>query len=276
MKAAFAAQKAADGPSKSTRSQNNKSGARQGISNNKGTVNRLRPSSNLKNPPSCLITVSDGMTSLNGTGRCDDCSDDSIVSPNLAKKAALKGIGRLSAIKTTHLSVALKSGTETQIFAFSRTWTAPRTVLHLSSGSLALQNITYLVADNDLACEELLIGRPVLRHLRVDTETLLNNNRFALNGADCLEVGNPTVDSDEGYVSCLMVERLHKDLHASDAIQRIQPPLNRPRANFHAARQDQDPFPDPSLLDPIKLTRISIVKLKPQLPECWTQRYITA
>ena len=246
LKAELTGKKAADGPCKSTRRQKNQ----QNSAEPKGTVNRLKPTTSPSPASSCSVTVSDGKTSLEGTGRCDDRSDDSIVSPSLAEKAALSGIGKITAIKTTHLSVALKLNTEPQSFAFSRTWQAPRTVLQLPSGSLALANITFLIADNDLACEDLLIGRPVLRHLRVDTETLLDNNRFALNGADCSDVGNPTANDNEGFISRLTAARAHTTPESFlKNHPKPPPPANRPRINYHAARIDQDPFPDPSLLD---------------------------
>lgn len=62
-------------------------------------------------------------------------------------------------------------------------------------------NISFLVADVDLVCEHVLIGRPVLQHLRVDNYTLSDNNRFALNASDCSEAGNPTVALAKGYMS---------------------------------------------------------------------------
>lgn len=60
------------------------------------------------------ITVSEEGTDLDLFGRFDDGSDDKIVSPTLANKAALSGIGKLQKIVTVRLSVALKSGDEAQ------------------------------------------------------------------------------------------------------------------------------------------------------------------
>lgn len=72
---------------------------------------------------------------------------------------------------------------------------------------MALINITYLLADDELACEELLIGRPVLKDLQIDSISLLENNRAILDGADCSHVGNPTAANQGGYVQRIMVER---------------------------------------------------------------------
>lgn len=176
-----------------------------------GTTGRLGPTDPVSTEtPSCPITVSDGQTPLKATGRCDDGSDDSIVSPSLAECAANRGIGKINAITPVRLQVALKSETEAQTFSFSRSWTAPRTVLHLASGQLALANVTFLVADGDLACEDLLINLPVLRHLQVDTRTLLENNRSVLDGADCSHVGNRTLLNSGGKVSRMMIARLNR------------------------------------------------------------------
>ena len=63
--------------------------------------------------------------------------------------------------------------------------------MQLAPGQLALANLSFLVTDDDMACEELFIGLPVLLHLQVDTRTFLENNRAVLDGADCSNVGNP-------------------------------------------------------------------------------------
>lgn len=115
-------------------------------------------------------------------GRCGDGSANSVVSPRLAEATSLKGSGKITAIT---LTVALHFETEAQQFSFSRSWTVPRTVLHLSNRELALVTIAFFVAEDDLACEDLLTGLPVLRHLRIDTRTLLEKNCSILDGADC-------------------------------------------------------------------------------------------
>ena len=168
----IAAAKARNGPHSSTRSKTVSSGAGSSRSETKSSnvVGRMtkKKTTDRKafNTPSCPVTVSDGRESITATARCDDGSDDSLVSPKLAERAAVKGIGKITAIEPVRLNVALKTGDEAQSFFVSRTWVAPRTVLQLSSGQLALANVTFLVADDDLACEELIIGLPVLRHCK--------------------------------------------------------------------------------------------------------------
>ena len=65
--------------------------------------------------------------------RCDDGSDETLTSKNLAEKATLKGIGKLEAIETVHLKFALTKKFGTAKFHFSRAWTVPSIVQHLSS-----------------------------------------------------------------------------------------------------------------------------------------------
>lgn len=48
---------------------------------------------------SCQITVSDGLASIFASGRCNDESDESIISPDLTRRAVLHGTGRLEKIK---------------------------------------------------------------------------------------------------------------------------------------------------------------------------------
>ena len=96
--------------------------------------------------PSCIMTLSDGKTQLDTKGRCDDGSDENIASPSVAERAAVMGIGKIEAIKTVRLEVALtKKDTTPQSYEFSRSWSVPATVLNLNSGRLALKNIRYLV-----------------------------------------------------------------------------------------------------------------------------------
>jgi len=100
------------------------------------------------------------------------------------------------------------------------------------------------VADDDLTAGGILIGRPVLKHMRVDTKTLLESNRSALDGIDCADVGNPTVADKRGNVSAIMTQRAS---NVEDHVP-IQDPA-RPRVDYFQSRKEIDPFPDASLLD---------------------------
>lgn len=131
------------------------------------------------------MSLSENNTVLDLKGRCDDGNDDSIASPCKAEKAVLKGIEKLKAVPTVSVQVALRKEGEGNIFTFSRSWTVFRSALHLLSGLLALLNITFLVSGDDLVCEDILIGYPDLKHLRIDSNTLQDVIRSTLDGTDC-------------------------------------------------------------------------------------------
>lgn len=200
--------------------------------------------------PSISVTVSDGSSSKFCNGRCNDGADESIVSSKIAKSAVVHRTGKISMIEPVRLQNALTSGEEAQTFSFSHTWTSPRTVLYLSVGQLALVGVTFVVADDDLACEDMHIGHPVLHHLQVEPKTLLEHNRAVLDGTDCSSVRNNVLNDQGGRVSRIMIACLNRVLgdgsEASD-----QPSLGRSRVKYYQARSEADPFPDPSLLDPV-------------------------
>ena len=167
-------EKANTGPSRCTRSQAKQSQSTQGeqlstqiiFKPTKGHVAVMVPS------PGCYMTVVDGTSKLQCHGRCDDGSDETLVSPRIAEKAVIQSIGRLHQISPITVQVALKDE-KAQTFTFSRTWKVPRLVLQLAAGQRALLNVNFLVADADLIGEDMLIGRPVQEHLGVHSKTVL-------------------------------------------------------------------------------------------------------
>lgn len=240
----LADEKAATGPSKSTRGQKQRDDPKHPV------AGRLQPTIGKTISSSFTVTLCDGNECMAAQGRADDGSDESIVSSTVAEKAVLNGIGKLTKIDPVFLQVALKQGDNAEKFTFSRTWTPPRTVLQLLVGPLALVNVTYLVADADLAAESLLIGLPVLQHLGVDTKTLLEERRDRLDGADCSAVKAATSGSGGGRVSRLMIARLNRV--TNDSVEPvIHPDDNRHHVDFFKVREEADPFPDASLLDPL-------------------------
>lgn len=98
------------------------------------------------------------------------------------------------------------------------------------------------------AWKDLLIDCPRLNQIMVDTKTLLESKSSVLDGADCPEVGkytNESTESTDGYVHTLMnvvINYVH---------QNIQSQEERPRVNYYTAHTELDPFPYPSLLDPV-------------------------
>ena len=247
----LAAKRASDGPARSTRSQASSAG--DAASSSTRNVGRLRQETGESNDdsdtPSCIMTVTDLKSTLDFIGRCDDGSDENLATPPVAERAALKGIGEIQAIDTVRLQVALsQKDEEPRMYAFSRAWSVPTTVLNLSSGRLALKNLRFLIPDDAVASEDMLIGRPVLRHLRVDTKTLLEERVSSLDGTDCSPDLLPKANG--GHVSRLMLARLNRvNNDEVDTPPTADP--TRPKVNYFSARAEEDPLPDPSLLDPI-------------------------
>lgn len=77
------------------------------------------------------------------------------------------------------------------------------------SGPLAVLSVKYLVADADLASEDLLIGLPVLCLFCVDTNTPLKNYRDLLDTPDCSIELTTSKSGKGGCVSELMVARFN-------------------------------------------------------------------
>lgn len=94
---------------------------------------------------SCAITVSDGIASLSGSGRCDDGSYESIFISGLWNSQQSRVLEKL--LRPVILNVALKTGHDPQSFSFSRSWTSQRTVLHLAPGNLALVMVTFSIVE---------------------------------------------------------------------------------------------------------------------------------
>lgn len=56
--------------------------------------------------------------------------------------------------------------------------------MHLPTENLALESVRLLVADDLLLEEKLLFRRPILQHLRVDVESILEEKCAILNGTN--------------------------------------------------------------------------------------------
>lgn len=241
----LADEKAKTGPSKSTRSQTQ---AEDGNISGTKTVRRINQKLNFDSTtPSFTVTIQDGREMMEATARADDGSDESIVSAKLAEKAVLNGIGKISKIDPIKIQVALKANDDAKSFRFTRTWTTPRLVLRLNAGPLALNNATFLVPDGELAAEDLLIGLPILQHLGIDTKAMLEKHRDVLDGADCSTIRSPSL-STNGKVGRLMIARLNR---IEGDITLNEQDTTRPHVNYYSVREEEDPFPDSSLLDPI-------------------------
>lgn len=119
----------------------------------------------------------------------------------------------------------------------------------MALGRLALINITHLVADDGLTCEDLLIRLLVLWILETETKTLLEKYLTILDGADCSHIRIANSDWD-GYVSRLIVSRSNQ-VQDSNARTGKHPKLDTARVKYFQACLQEDPFLDASFLNPI-------------------------
>ena len=109
MREDIAEMRSSAGPSRSTRSQTAADNQSQTVSGTGGSTLRTvkMPDTNSTKMPDNTVQLSDGIASLQTTGRCYDGSDDSIASADIAEKASALGIGRIQQIGKMQVSVAI-------------------------------------------------------------------------------------------------------------------------------------------------------------------------
>lgn len=204
--------------------------------------------------PSCSITVSDGLSSLTGTGRTDDGSGERIASPDIAQRTVPKGIGQFEKINPVSIKVSLTDKREN--YTFYRVWNVPRLVMKLSSGRMALNNISFLSSDASLASEDILIDLPVLRHLGIDWCTVLESNHEQLDVTDCSTISLLSFSNKCGSLGRLMISHLQRDddndkgdVESSESDEEYTIDPNQLRSNYYRKRLDEDPFPNSNLMD---------------------------
>eukprot|EP00737_Agarophyton_chilense_P003792 gb/GEZJ01004544.1/.p1 GENE.gb/GEZJ01004544.1/~~gb/GEZJ01004544.1/.p1 ORF type:complete len:294 (-),score=41.13 gb/GEZJ01004544.1/:342-1223(-) len=251
---ARAEEMARNGPSRSNRSQRAASSQISAGSDPKPgckVTGCLQPVSHPRTSSSFSVPLFDGTIIVTTTIRTDDGSDESTtVSPKLGESSFINGIGKLTKITPVPLQVTLKDKDVPQTFSFWRSWAPPRTTLKLSAGPLALVNITFLVADEELTAEDLLIGLPVLEHLGVDTKTLLEEKRNFLDGFDCSSVCASQSSVLGGQLSRLMIARSNQLPNSEDFSSSLSD-ATRPSVNYDHVHEEQDTFSDASLLDEV-------------------------
>lgn len=206
------------------------------------------------------VQFQDGNESLWANGRADDGYDESIITARIAEHAVLNGVGKIKKITPISLQVALKSGSEAESFTFTRTWTPPRLVLKLAAGPLAFLSVRFLVSDADLAVEDTLLGLPVLGNLGIDTKTLLEERRDLLHGPDCSSVKFCSSSENGGRVSWLMIARLNRMSNDLVSSTKADHYLRGNAVDYYQVRGEKDPFPDPSVLDPLDLDQTENIR----------------
>lgn len=114
------------------------------------------------------ITLKYDGASLPCMGRIEDGADESITSAKLAKSAVRNGIYKIKLLKVLTVEVAPRDTKTAPKFTFSMEWAVLCLTRHLSVGPGALLNVSFLVADAELAENNLFIGQLVLMHLGSD------------------------------------------------------------------------------------------------------------
>lgn len=155
------------------------------------------------------MTFIDNNKSYSATGRVDGGADESVVLSKIAEHVFLNGVGKMAKIDPVFLQVALKDSTNAEKFKCSLILTAPRTVLKLGAGPLALLNVEFLVAYAELTVKDLLIELQVLRRWSIDTKTLLETRRNLLDGTYCADIKSENRPINTGLIGRLMIARLN-------------------------------------------------------------------
>lgn len=230
MKSDIASAKVRDGPTKNLRPRLENKNPDYKIGLLFDDINTAK-----KFPSSCTVSLNDGKETFETIGRCDDGSDDTLVSPAVAESAAVMVIMKLTSITPVNPKFSLQKGEDCQSFKFSRSCTVPLTVMKMASVHIALDNVTYLVAEDKLGIEDLLIGLPVVQHLHVDSRTLIGNNRALLDVTDGFQVVNRTESDRGGQINLITVARLTRIPNSQVLKSPIKYEESRPKINFYAA-----------------------------------------
>ena len=81
--------------------------------------------------------------------------------------------------------------------------------MNLSAGQLALVNFSFLICDVELSGEDLLLVHPLLVHLGIDSQTMLEQNHSSLMESDCEAIAHIT-GKQTSSVCLLLIGRLQQ------------------------------------------------------------------
>lgn len=191
-----------DGTSKSTRSQNQFASTKDLT----GILNFRKI--NTYNYPPCPIFVCDGIKSPEVVARCHDGIEDTIASSKFSIKAVLKRIGSFDAITPVQIQVSHTSKTEPEALTFSLQWKVLRLDLELSARHLTISDVSFLVADDYLSCEDYLVCFPVMKHSGIYSRKLLAKKRAKLNGTHFPTIDPPALTKKWVNMGLLVITRL--------------------------------------------------------------------
>lgn len=153
-------------------------------------------------------------------------------------------------IAPVSLRVAHEDGEDTQKYSLSRTWMALCNILHLTAGTMYLVNVSYLVADTDLAVKYVTFGLQVLHNCNVDTNYLLYSRRYQLYCFRCWSIRAATDIARGGHVNVLTITCIKRLPNESLESNQSLDNLRRCVAYFQVCEK-QGPFRYLSLVEPI-------------------------
>lgn len=104
----------------------------------------------------------------------------------------------------------------------------PRTTLQLTLGQRYIKHLSFLVADEYFAPEDIFIGLPVWKHLLIDIRAVLVANQTQPDSAESIAVGRTTKQRGckIGRLMTVLTERTCRKLFRArdDYPQRSHPP----------------------------------------------------
>lgn len=114
--------------------------------------------------------------------------------------------------------------------------------------------MTFVVADDDLSSEDLLAGHTILKHIGVDSITLLKSNSSEIGGAHFSTMNQLVSSSGNGSIVRLIIPRLERRGGTNCTVKNCSHPINpldhsSPRVNYYQTKNDVDSFPDPYLME---------------------------
>lgn len=152
--------------------------------------------------------------------------------------------------------MALKDKSKAQIFTYSKEWTAPLPLLNLSVRPLAFLNVSFLVADSELAENDTPKGQPVLKQFGIDLKMMLENNCAQLNERDCWgAVGNDIASSTVGRTLISRIKKVKSNVVNNEIDERDNTKTSpdrtpqRPRPDYYFDKAFVSPAPSPFLID---------------------------
>lgn len=187
--------------------------------------------------------------------RADEGAYNSIISGVDAEKAVVDGVGKHPENPSVTMQVALKDEDDAKQFKISQIWSVPRTILKLFADPLPLLNLECLVSNSDLAVKDFLLGLPVIRHLEVDTKTLLEERKDLLDGSNRSIISILMKSKQISHVSYLMIarfsdvviENLRMTGKILDEITEF-PRRKETSASYFQVHKEEEPFPNLSVV----------------------------